>query len=149
MSHPFSAAALPAQVLKRDGQRWGAVLDRVRSADTLQHEIGTMRTSLRVVPVAERPLYLQPTFQLRPGAPPTLVRVATVRGDSIHAGQTLAAALGATVAGAPPTVTATPDLRVRADSLYRVMREALARGDWASFGRAFDALGLALRVKTP
>ncbi len=132
-----------------DGARWVTVLDRLRSSDTLLHESGTIRTPVRVVPVAGRPLYTQPTFQLRPGSAPTLVRVAAVQGDSVRAAPTLAAALGATSRGAIPEPSTTPDLRLRADSLYRVMREALARGDWASFGRAFDALGLALRVATP
>jgi uncharacterized membrane protein (UPF0182 family) len=90
-------------------------------------------------------MYVQPTFQLRPGATPTLVRVATFFGDSVQVGPTLAASLGlARVATSEPVRNA--DLRLRADSLYRVMRDALAHGDWATFGRAFDALGLALRV---
>jgi hypothetical protein len=73
------------------------------------------------------------------------VRVAAFFGDSAQAGPTLAASLGLTrPAGSEPVRSA--DLRLRADSLYRVMREALAHGDWATFGRAFDALGLALRV---
>jgi hypothetical protein len=29
------------------------------------------------------------------------------------------------------------------------MREALARGDWGAFGRAFDALGAALKGSAP
>ncbi|MEO8336828.1 MAG: UPF0182 family protein [bacterium] len=135
--------------LASDGARWGAVLDRMRAADTLLHESGTVRTPVRVVPVAGRPMYIQPTFQLRPGAAPTLVRVAAVRGDSIRAGPTLAAALGAASRGATAVHTTPSDVRLHADSLYRAMRDALARGDWASFGRAFDALGLALRVSTP
>ncbi|MEO5814804.1 MAG: UPF0182 family protein [Gemmatimonadaceae bacterium] len=135
--------------MANDGARWGAVLDRMRATDTLLHESGTVRTPLRVVPVAGRPLYIQPTFQLRPGAAPTLVRVAAVQADSVRAGTTLATALGATSRGSTTAPNTVPDLRLRADSLYRVMREALARGDWTSFGRAFDALGLALRVTAP
>jgi hypothetical protein len=38
---------------------------------------------------------------------------------------------------------------VRADSLYRVMRAALERGDWTTFGRAFDALGASLGRRSP
>jgi hypothetical protein len=30
--------------------------------------------------------------------------------------------------------------------LHRAMREALRRGDWTSFGSAFDSLGAALRA---
>jgi uncharacterized membrane protein (UPF0182 family) len=129
-----------------DGARWVSVVDRLRSTDTLLHESGTIRTPVRVVPVAGRPLYVQPTFQLRPGAAPTLVRVATLQGDSVRGAPSLAVALGGTSHGATAEPNVTPDLRLRADSLYRVMREALGRGDWAAFGRAFDALGLALRV---
>jgi len=77
------------------------------------------------------------------------VRVAAVQGDSVHSGPSLAVALGAAVRGMPAEPSTVPDLRLRADSLYRVMRDALGRGDWASFGRAFDALGLALRVTKP
>jgi uncharacterized membrane protein (UPF0182 family) len=120
----------------------------LRMADTLMHEAGTVRTPLRVVPLAGRPLYVQPTFQLRPGAAPTLVRVAAVHDDSLHVGSSLPAALG-TVRSVAAESTSVPDLRLRADSLYRVMREALSRGDWTTFGRAFDALGLALRVSAP
>ena len=134
-----------------DGNRWGAVVDRLRMADTVLRESGTVRTPLRVVPVAGRPVYVQPTFQARPGATPTLARVAAFSGDSVHLGPTLAAALGTAPRTTSKAPSAAPELQLqlRADSLYRVMREALARGDWTSFGRAFDALGLALRVKTP
>ncbi|MEP6730369.1 MAG: UPF0182 family protein [bacterium] len=132
-----------------DGNRWGAVVDRMRTTDTLLHEAGTVRTPLRVVPLGGKPLYVQPAFQLRPGSAPTLVRVAAVYGDSVRAGKSLAAGLGTVPNTASTSLSATPDLRLRADSLYRAMRQALARGDWVAFGRAFDALGLALRVTTP
>jgi uncharacterized membrane protein (UPF0182 family) len=108
-----------------------------------------VRTPLRVVPIAGRPLYVQPTFQLRPGSAPTLVRVAALHGDSVRVGPSLSAALGAVLPTAAAERSSTPDLRLRADSLYRVMRDALSHGDWATFGRAFDALGLALRVTAP
>jgi uncharacterized membrane protein (UPF0182 family) len=135
--------------MTNDGNRWGAVVDRMRMTDTLLHETGTVRTPLRVAPLAGRPLYVQPTVQLRPGSAPTLVRVAVLQGDSSRFGPSLAAALGAVAPTAAAERSSTPDLRPRADSLYRVMRQALARGDWATFGRAFDALGLALRVTAP
>jgi hypothetical protein len=128
-----------------DGQRWGAVVDRLRAADTLLHESGAARAPLRVVPVSGKPLYAQPSFVSRLGAVPTLSHVSTLMSDTVRVGVTLAAAVGAT----PPTrgneSGATPTARGRADSLYRAMREALSRGDWAAFGRAFDALGGALR----
>ena len=36
------------------------------------------------------------------------------------------------------------DLKTSAAALYAAMRDALRRGDWAAFGRAFDALGRVL-----
>jgi uncharacterized membrane protein (UPF0182 family) len=36
------------------------------------------------------------------------------------------------------------DLKTSATALYAAMRDALRRGDWAAFGRAFDALGRVL-----
>jgi uncharacterized membrane protein (UPF0182 family) len=91
-------------------------------------------------------MYFQAAFRVRAGASPTLGRVAAVIGDSLRSGATLAAALGlpsATTAAGPARQV---DLRARAESLYRDMRDALKRGDWPSFGRAFEALGGALRV---
>ena len=132
-----------------DGRRWGAVVDHLRMADSAFHEPGAVRAALRVVPVEGRPLYVQPTFQWRPGVTPTLLRVAAFRGDSVRLGPTLATALGANPNASPAAPNPAPDLRLRADSLYRVMKEALGRGDWVAFGRAFDALGVALRAAPP
>jgi hypothetical protein len=127
-----------------DGQRWGAVLDRLRAVDTTSRESGLVRSPLRAVPVAEHALYVQAVFQWRPGGSPRLLRVESLLGDSLRVGPTLAAALGAAV---PPRTSdpAPRDLRAQADSLYQVMRDALRRGDWPAFGRAFDALGASLR----
>jgi uncharacterized membrane protein (UPF0182 family) len=127
--------------LVSDGKRWGAVVDLLRLADTSHRDGGLVRAPLRVVPVASKPFYVQPTFEWRPGANPALVRVIAAHGDSVASGATLAKALRLgpdTSAGAPHAARAAAP---RADSLYRVMREALGRGDWTAFGRAFDALG--------
>jgi uncharacterized membrane protein (UPF0182 family) len=127
-----------------DGQRWGAVLDQLRALDTSSRESGLVRSPLRAVPVAEHPLYVQAVFQWRPGGSPRLLRVEALIGDSLRVGPSLPAALGAASplrADEPPP----RDPRARADSLYQVMREAMRRGDWATFGRAFDALGASLR----
>ncbi len=132
-----------------DGRRWGAVVDHLRMADSAFHETGAVRSALRVVPVQGRAVYVQPTFQWRPGVTPTLLRVAAFSGDSVRLGPTLAAALGATPAAHPAGPNRTPELRSQADSLYRAMKDALGRGDWPAFGRAFDALGIALRAAPP
>jgi uncharacterized membrane protein (UPF0182 family) len=134
--------------LTSDGARWGGVLDRLRSADTASHDNGLVRSPVRVVPVTRQALYTQSLYQWRPGGSPRLARVAALLDDSVRVGATLAAAVGGT--RAPRATEPTPrDLRARADSLYHAMRDALARGDWTAFGRAFDALGAALRPRGP
>ena len=131
-----------------DDVRWGTVLDQLRGADTTAHENGVVRAPARVVPVAGHPVYFQSVFQWLPGGTPRLVHVSTLGRDSVLVVPTLAAALGGQI-GADSTRAAPQPFRVRADSLYRVMRAALERGDWASFGRAFDALGAAIRQPAP
>jgi hypothetical protein len=131
-----------------DGARWGGVLDRLRTADTASHDAGLVRAPARVLPVAGLPLYTQSVYQWRPGGSPRLARVVAIVEDSVRAGATLAAVVGgARPARAPDS--SPRDFRARADSLYRVMRGALARGDWSAFGRAFDALGATLRPSAP
>jgi uncharacterized membrane protein (UPF0182 family) len=128
--------------------RWGTVLDRLRGADTTTHENGVVRAPARVVPVAGHPVYFQPVFQWLPGGTPRLLHVNALVGDSVAVAPTLAAVLGGE-AGIESGPAVTQPFRVRADSLYRAMRAALERGDWTSFGRAFDALGAALRRPAP
>lgn len=134
--------------LASDGARWGTVLDRLRAADTASHDNSLVRAPVRVVPAAGNPMYSQSVYQWRPGGSPRLARVAALVGDSVRIAPTLVAAVGG-----PTTARAADgdprDFRSRTDSLYRAMREALARGDWSAFGRAFDALGTALRPRTP
>lgn len=130
--------------LVSDGRRWGAVVDLLRVADTTRRDGGLVRAPLRVVPVGSQPLYVQPTFEWRPGANPSLYRILAARGDSVRSGNTLASALGLATDSSANTAGAGRSGQPRADSLYRAMREALGRGDWGAFGRAFDALGTVL-----
>ena len=127
-----------------DGKRWGAIVDLLRLADTTRRDGGLVRAPLRVVPVGTQPLYIQPTFDWRPGANPALYRIVVSRGDSVKGGGTLASALGVSTDVPARLPERAGPAHLRADSLYRVMREALGRGDWSSFGRAFDALGRVL-----
>jgi uncharacterized membrane protein (UPF0182 family) len=128
--------------------RWGTVLDRLRGADTTVHENGVVRAPARVVPVGGHPVYFQSVFQWLPGGTPRLVHVSTLAGDTVSVAPTLAAVIGGEASLESSPAAAQP-FRVRADSLYRAMRAALERGDWTSFGRAFDALGAALRRPAP
>jgi uncharacterized membrane protein (UPF0182 family) len=131
-----------------DGVRWGSVLDRMHAADTASHDNGIVRSPVRVLPTAGAPLYAQAVYQWRPGGGPRLARAIVMTGDSIRVAPTLIAAIGGT--RSVPSVERTPrDVRTLADSLYRAMRDALARGDWSAFGRAFDALGGVLQSGVP
>jgi uncharacterized membrane protein (UPF0182 family) len=132
--------------LAPDGQRWGATVDRLRVADTASYDAPVIHAPARVVPLDGKPAYLQAAFRWRVGASPLLARVATVIGDSVRTGPTLATALGLSSTAHGATSAAPADLRARAESLYRDMRDALRRGDWTAFGRAFDAMGTTLRA---
>jgi hypothetical protein len=132
--------------LASDGQRWGSTIDRLATADSGAREAGTVRTPVRVAPVGGRPAYFQASFRGRPGASPSLNRVTAIVKDTVRAAPSLSAALGISTpvaggAGAEPR-----DGRARLEMLHRAMREALRRGDWTSFGSAFDSLGAALRA---
>jgi uncharacterized protein len=131
-----------------DGARWGGVLDRLHAADTASHDNGLMRSPVHVLPAGGTPLYAQAVYQWRPGGGPRLARAIVMTGDSVRVAPTLIAAVGGARAVQPPEPSPR-DLRTLADSLYRAMRDALARGDWSAFGRAFDALGGALQTGVP
>ena len=132
--------------LTADAQRWGGTLDRIRAADSAAHETSIVRSPVRVLPVGGQPLYLQAGFRWRPGSSPVLAHVVVVADDSARIAPTLASSLGLASRTAGATVGAPAETRVRAESLYTAMRGALRRGDWTAFGRAFDALGTALRA---
>jgi len=112
----------------------------------MPHESAIVRTPVRVIPVGGEPLYLQAGFRWRAGESPLLARVTPVAGDSARNGPTLPAALGLAPSPAGPAIATPTDARARAEAIYAEMRDALKRGDWSAFGRAFDALGAVLRV---
>jgi uncharacterized membrane protein (UPF0182 family) len=124
------------------GPRWNVVLDRLRSLDSAGNaarEGPLAHGRVRGVPVRGGIAFIQPTYRWRPQTAPSLNRLATLVGDTIRA---------MAPTGMPATPVATSDssrdFRSTINTLYAQMREALRRGDWAAFGRAFDALGRAL-----
>jgi hypothetical protein len=66
--------------------------------------------------------------------------------DSVRSARTLLR-----LAGLPPdSASAAPvDFRARVRTLHDEMQRAIRRGDWAAFGRAFDALGTLIRERRP
>lgn len=136
--------------------RWPAVLERLlRTPETppAARDVSVRRGPVRVVPLrGGMAAYLQTTYAWRSDGAPTVARVA-IHGtgstrDSVAFGTSLAEAAGVSlderdtgVAGLSPA-----DFRARVDDLYAAMREALRRGDWSAFGKAYDDLGRLLRT---
>ncbi len=130
------------------GLRWTTVLDRLRSADSAGSAArdGPLVTGrVRAVPVGKGIAFVQPRYHSRPQSIPALSRIALLSGDTSRS-----IAPSATLARGNETSLPAGDLRASVAAAYADMREAMRRGDWAAFGRAFDALGRALaRGGTP
>ena len=132
--------------------RWPQVVTQLQNpTDTAVAPRDTrwVRGAIRAFPVGGTVAFVQTTYAWRATAPPTVARVAVLAGDSTILGPTLAHAMG--VATEPDAVgpLTTADFRTRVESLHAAMRAALARGDWAAFGEAFDALGALLSAPRP
>jgi hypothetical protein len=133
--------------LSAPGPRWSAILDRLRSVDSagaVAREGPLVSGRVRSVPVHSGIAFLQPRYRWRPPNPPALYRVALLDDSA----KSLAPNVPAP--SHPPEAPSTPrDLRATVAKLYADMREALKRGDWVAFGKAFDALGRAIGKTSP
>lgn len=120
---------------------WNESLDRLRAADTVSAPL-LVRGYVRPVPVAGRIVMLQPRYDWRGAGAPRLLYVTAVFGDSMRSARSVFL-----LSGRPPSSTpvSNADFRTRVRELYDEMRRASARGDWGTYGRAFDALGALLR----
>jgi uncharacterized membrane protein (UPF0182 family) len=133
------------------------VLDRLhrgaeppRAAGDERHVPGAER----VIPVGGGAGFVVPHYAERGDAAPAIAAVATYFGGEFRTGASAIAALGPPAPGAavptpgqgPPTGA---DSLGRARALYDAARAALRAGDWAAFGRAYDALGAALGRRSP
>jgi hypothetical protein len=134
-----------------DAVRWSTSLDLLRhaidSTVPASRDARVIRGQLRVTPVGSSFAFVQPAYITRSDGVPTLARVAVVHGESVLSGRTLAEAVG--VGGSLPSTplpASEKEFRARVMTLYNEMRAALASGDWAAFGRAYDALGSILAV---
>ena len=128
------------------GPRWTAVLDRLRSLDSVgsvARDGPLAHGRVRPIPLRTGIGFVQPTYRWRPQTAPVLNRLAILVGDSARsvAPNNVASPSSAPVAQPAPAAPAS------ARALYNAMRDALRKGDWAAFGRAFDALGRALEEK--
>ena len=141
------------------GLRWPAVLERLlRAPETSAppREVSLRRGSVHVVPVrGGTAAYIQTTYAWRTDGAPTVARVAihgtgTTR-DSVGFGPTLSDAAGVSpdTGELAPALLTPAGFRQRVDDLYAAMRDALRRGDWVAFGKAYDDLGQLLRTSPP
>jgi uncharacterized membrane protein (UPF0182 family) len=115
-------------------------------------DVALRRGSVHVIPLVGRAAaYVQTTYAWRSDAAPTIARVAvhgagTTR-DSVSFGQFLAEAVGIRLEQPDPGATLTPEgFRLRVNELYTAMRDALRKGDWPAFGKAYEDLGRAIRA---
>ena len=137
------------------GVRWPAVLERLlRAPDNPSpaRDVSLRRGPVHVVPLSGgAAAYLQTTYAWRSDGAPTIARIA-VHGagstrDSVAFGQSLAEAAGVRAEPADSASNLTPaDFRKRVDDLYAGMRDAMRRGDWTAFGKAYEELGRLLRT---
>ena len=132
-------------------ERWPAIRESLRRAlDTLNQvprEANVVHGPVRVAPLPNDLVLVQSAYIWRGDGAPTLLGTAIhVRDNPARVGATIPGALG--VAVSPPPTAGGPlrgdSLEARIRELYTAMENALARGDLAAFGAAFDSLGSAL-----
>ena len=143
--------------LSEPGLRWPAVLERllrVPESPAPPRDVTVRRGPVRVVPMrGGAAAYVQTTYAWRSDGAPTVARVA-IHGagaarDSVAFGFTLAEAIGVRPETPDEASTVTPAVfRQRVNDLYSTMRDALQRGDWPAFGKAYDDLGRLLKLPT-
>ena len=110
-----------------------------------------MHGRVRIVPLdGGQLLFVQPLYAWRTDGA-TLLGIATTTDTIVTAARTLPDALGtrgSTTESTAPIASA--ELRTAAEQLYARMTDAMRRGDWVAFGRAYDALGALLnRARKP
>lgn len=150
--------------LATPGLRWSAVLDRLRSADSVGSAVREgplQRGRIRAVPVRgstegaaggseARIAFVQPTYRWRGQGVPALIRLALLSGDSARSVMPPNGVTANPASSVPPAAPlAQPAFRAAVAAQYAAMRDAMRRGDWIAFGHAFDQLGRLLAAGRP
>ncbi len=133
------------------GPIWQSILDRLATADSAARmpNLSVVHGVVRAFMFGRHVAYLQPTYRWTPGAVPELLHVVYLVGDSTHVAPTLRQATGVVLPVTPSgRMTAAETRRVMRE-LYQAMRDALRRGDWVGFGKAFEELGNLLGRPVP
>jgi hypothetical protein len=135
--------------LKQTTPRWSTIADQLRRAlDTTvsaPRDARAVHGRVRMVPLAGgQLLFVQPLYGWRADGA-TLLAIAATTDTVVTAAHSLDDALGARGSATETTSPiAAADFRTAAEQLYSRMSDAMRRGDWVAFGRAYDALGALL-----
>lgn len=138
--------------LEELGPRWTTLLERLRRAIDSAANTGSrsslpiVRGPVRAVNSGRSVAFVQTAYEWRSGAAPAARLTALITGDSIRVARNVMAAAGIAEPAAPIERLSPEELRARLGQLYREMQDALSRGDWPAFGRAYDAMGKLLRA---
>lgn len=138
--------------LPTPGPRWTSILERLRGIDTAgtaAREGPLAHGRVRALPMRSGIAFVQPSYRWRPQTVPTLNRLAVLAGDTLRALAPPFAPTTRSPAAAIGGEQSAPVNERSAAALYGAMRDALRRGDWIAFGRAFDALGRLLGQRPP
>lgn len=133
------------------GLRWRSLLEHLdATVDSGRdaHQEGVRRGAVQPVPVGRSVSLMRISYVASPTGALSVYRTAVLSGDSLRVGRTLAEAMGAAV-GTGATGGGSTSLQARLATLYERMRAALRRGDWLTFGAAFDSLGMLLGKREP
>ncbi len=144
-----TGAALPAPRMLEE--TWNRFPSYQRLAESVRAGVGRPDT------LARGPLVIwrgadtlgayQPRFAPGSGGGLSLVWVSVAQGRRVGAGRTLAAAWDNLLGGSAPLPPVLPSATLdEARRWVRLADSALRAGDWAGFGRAFDALREVLRT---
>ncbi|OYV71829.1 MAG: hypothetical protein B7Z72_06115 [Gemmatimonadetes bacterium 21-71-4] len=130
---------------------WQAVLDRLGAADSLARppNVTAVHGVVRAFALGRRVAFMQPTYRWTPGAVPSLLHVAYLVNDTVRVAPTLRGAAGVVLPSMESADLTSRGARQTMIELYQEMRDALRRGDWDAFGKAFDALGAILSKPQP
>ncbi len=133
------------------GPIWGAVLDGLAVADSAARapNLSVVHGVVRTFMLGQHVAYLQPVYRWTPGAVPELLHVVYRVGDSTRVAPSLRQATGVVVPIPQRGQAPAAETRRVMRELYQTMRDALRRGDWAAFGKAFEALGTLLGGPVP
>jgi hypothetical protein len=136
-----------AFIEQADTLSWSAVLNRLqRAADsaTAGHAARHPRRGhAQAIPATDGLHVVQSFYEWPPEREPSLRVVVVFANGRSSAGRTLATAMGAT--GETPGTEGA--LRAKVARIHAALRDAMARGDWAAFGRAMDALAQLVNVR--